>query len=153
MALINFNGSVDIIFPCPSLRTRCEMNVWNFPFDKVDRFLNKNLFHLTVIFNTPMFYEKQNCSIVVSTWAYSNSTITFNQTSEFSTEFYLENSVWKLNGLDFKIIDQRDRYQYWYSEEYPMEAISYTLMLERRPLYFLITGILIILSSLLLQNQ
>jgi hypothetical protein len=109
LASVDHEGQVYMILPALTIRTRCNMFVRLFPFDK------------------------QICSISLTLWAqgYNRIMYTENSSSVIDTS---EHALWTLSGIDVIVIKAEDRAPF---EDTYNDIISIQLYLKRKPLFFL----------------
>jgi hypothetical protein len=116
LASVDYTGQVYMILPALTIRTRCEVFVRKFPFDK------------------------QVCSINLTSWSQGSNRIIYteNGSLDFDTSAYSEHALWKLDRTDIIIIEAEDRAPFEYTEN---AVISLQLYLQRKPLFFIMNGI------------
>jgi hypothetical protein len=118
-ALIENDGKISISFKLRGIKTKCETNIYKFPFDK------------------------HRCPIIVSSMAMSDEKFNFvlDDENSLTQEHLSENPDWKLNSLD---VENRksvsDRYATLLSNYKMSDAILY-INLERKAMTFMFYGI------------
>ncbi|XP_052257680.1 neuronal acetylcholine receptor subunit alpha-3-like isoform X1 [Dreissena polymorpha] len=92
--------------------------------------------------------DTQECSITLTTWAYTSNEITLGfLNNSFMLDNYQENGEWELIGTS----SSRDSAQRSKEESYSYDRLKFTLKLKRRPLYHILNTIfpVIIMSCLI----
>ena len=116
LASVDYEGQVYLILPALTVKTRCELFVRNFPFDR------------------------QICSINITSWSQGMNRIEYTETKSKVIDIsqYIEHPIWKLNQTDMIIIRSEDRAPF---EDTYNTVISIQLYLQRKPLFFMMNGI------------
>jgi hypothetical protein len=116
LASVDYTGQVYMILPTLSIKTRCNLAVQNFPFDK------------------------QICSINLTSWSQGANRIIYTENDSLvvDTSEYSEHALWQLNKIDLVVTHATDRVPY---ENTYNDIISIQLYLQRKPLFFIMNGI------------
>ncbi|CAF2011275.1 unnamed protein product [Rotaria magnacalcarata] len=116
LASIYYDGQVYLILPALAIKTKCNVAVKNFPFDK------------------------QVCSINVTSWSQGSNRIVYTEKNDSIIDLsdYDEHPIWQLNGTDVVLIRAEDRAPF---EDTYNAIISMQLYLKRKPLFFILNGI------------
>ncbi|CAM2710685.1 unnamed protein product [Rotaria socialis] len=116
LASVNYSGQVYMILPALAVKTRCNFNVKNFPFDK------------------------QMCSINLTSWSQGINRVLYTEDKSLVVDSseYSEHPLWALNGTDLAIIRTEDRSPF---EDTSNDVLAIQLYLEKKPLYFMMSGI------------
>jgi nicotinic acetylcholine receptor len=116
LASVDYTGQVYMILPALTIKTKCNLFVQKFPFDK------------------------QICSINLTSWSQGSNRIIYteNDSLVIDTSEYSEHALWKLNGTDMIVIQAEDRAPF---EDTYNAVISIQLYLQRKPLFFILNGI------------
>jgi hypothetical protein len=116
LASVYFTGQVYMILPALTVRTRCNMFVQNFPFDK------------------------QVCSINITSWSQGSNRILYteNSSSVIDISQYSEHPLWKLYRTDMTVTEAADRAPF---ENTYNDVISIQLYIQRKPSFFIMNGI------------
>ena len=116
LASVNYDGSVAMILPALTIRTRCSLLAQNFPFDR------------------------QICGINLTSWAQGENRILYteNDSLVIDTSGYTEHPLWELTKTDLIVYRAEDRapFELTYNN-----VISIQLHLRRKPSYFILNGI------------
>jgi hypothetical protein len=116
LASVYYTGQVYMILPALTIRTRCNLLVQKFPFDR------------------------QVCIINLTSWAQATNRIAYTENSSLviDTSQYSENPIWALNGTDMIVYHAGDRAPF---EDSYNDVISIQLYIQRKPLFFIMNGI------------
>lgn len=116
LASVSDTGLVYLILPILNIKTRCNLVVQNFPFDK------------------------QICTINLTSWGQGANRIQYTESAPdlFDMSDYDVNPLWDLFDTDILITRSQDRVPF---EETYNTIISIQLSLRRKPLYFIMNGI------------
>jgi hypothetical protein len=117
LASVKSDGQVYLILPSALTRTRCDLNMKTFPFDT------------------------QTCSIIITSWSHGSDQVNYNleDVSGINLDNYLDNTIWEL--LDSNISTQSNPNRVPYDVTDNIELII-QLNLKRKPLYYMINGVL-----------
>jgi hypothetical protein len=106
LALVNYDGEVNLILSISTLNTRCDMNIYKFPFDS------------------------QSCPIQIGTWQNDLTRLTFTDINNtFNLDSYITNPIWQLNSINVSNIESTIRF---YSGLNGID-IKYLLNIKRMP--------------------
>jgi hypothetical protein len=113
---VAYTGLVYLILPALTVKTRCDLFVQKFPFDR------------------------QICSINLTSCSHGMNRILYEEEKDVVIDIrqYSEHPAWKLNGTDMIVIRSEDRSPF---ENTNNTVISIQLYLQRKPLYFMINGV------------
>ncbi|CAF0885550.1 unnamed protein product [Rotaria sordida] len=116
LASVYYTGQVYMILPALTVRTRCNLFVRKFPFDK------------------------QMCSINLTAWSQGSNRILYTENNSLVIDIsgYNEHPLWKLDGTDMIVMQAEDRAPF---EDTYNAIISIQLYLQRKPLFFMMNGI------------
>jgi hypothetical protein len=116
LASVYYTGQVYMILPALTIRTRCNLLVQNFPFDR------------------------EICSINLTSWSQGSNRIIYTENSSAVIDIsqYSEHVLWKLNATDLIVYQAADRAPF---EDTHNDVISIQLYLQRKPLFFIMNGI------------
>ena len=105
-----------LILPALVVKTRCPMIVQKFPFDR------------------------QVCTVNLSSWGQGANRVVFVKKRDTAIDIshYSEHPIWKLNGTDIVEVRSSDRALV---EDTYNSLISIQLYLQRKPLFFMMNGI------------
>ena len=116
LASVYYDGSVTMILPALTVKTRCTIISQKFPFDK------------------------QLCSINLTSWAQGENRIAYTEDKDTVLDLseYLENPLWELKNSDIVVDRAEDRapYEWTYNN-----IISIQFTLQRKALYYIVNGI------------
>ena len=116
LASVAFTGQVYMILPALTIKTKCTLYVWKFPFDQ------------------------QVCSINVTSWSQGINRIAYTEDNSVVIDIndYNEHPLWKLDRTDMIVIEASDRtpFEYTYNN-----VICIQLFLQRKSLFFMMNGI------------
>lgn len=112
LAYLSSDGVVAVLYSSASLTTRCAIDVTMFPFDK------------------------QTCSIKISSWSMCNHYLSI-AFSEVIDDFYVENAVWSLKNTESYNQYEKDRFSYQDSS-CVNDVVYFNFHVRRRPLYYMI---------------
>ena len=116
LASVLYTGQVYMILPALTIKTRCNLYVQMFPFDK------------------------QMCSLNLTSWAQGDNRIKYTENNSFVIDLsqYSEHPLWKLIRTDIVVIASEDRAPFeWVSNH----VIAIQLYLQRKPLFYILNGI------------
>ncbi len=113
---INHEGLIGINLGLISLKTKCKINIYKFPFDE------------------------QTCSINIGSWTLVNSIISIYY-KEFVSDFneksnYFYNSIWSMSSQSFQIMNTTR-----IKNCYQTSDIHFVFKLKRESLYFMINNV------------
>ena len=113
---VAYTGLVYLTLPALTVKTRCDLFVQKFPFDR------------------------QICTINLTSWSQGMNRILYTENSDLVIDIrqFSEHPAWKLNGTDMIVIRSEDRSPF---ENTNNTVISIQLYLQRKPLYFMINGV------------
>lgn len=116
LASVDSDGSVAMILPALTIRTRCNIRAQKFPFDQ------------------------QICAINLTSWAQGENRIAYTENDSLVIDIsgYTEHSLWELSKTDMIVFRAEDRapFEWTYNN-----VISIQLHLRRKPSYFILNGI------------
>ena len=113
LAIINSAGNVYLKLSVNGLQTRCQTNVYRYPFDA------------------------QNCSIQIGSWQLDSTRINFSSdSSKIDTKDFLYSTTWDLLGVYTGEIYSASRYPYLGLKS---DDIYFHVIIKRKPLYFMLT--------------
>lgn len=118
LAIVTSKGHVYVLINLSSLKTRCKLNVFNFPFDK------------------------QKCPIIIGSWQHDRQRIDFVSTNDKVnlTNFQI-NPVWDLKDVSVSSITANSRFLNEEMVDMENDDIVFELILERKPLYYITNNI------------
>ena len=113
---VAYTGEICVILPALTIRTRCNLFVQKFPFDK------------------------QVCSINFTSWSQGTNRISYieNVSAVIDTTKYVDHPLWRLNRTDMVVNRAKDRVPF---EDTYNDVIAIELYLQRKPLFFIMNGI------------
>ena len=116
LASIDNNGDVYMILPALAVKTRCDLIVQKFPFDR------------------------QLCTINLTSWSQGANRILYTEKPDSVIDIsrYSEHPLWRLNRTDVISFNSSDRVPF---EDTYNAVISIKLYLQRKPLFFMMNGI------------
>ena len=116
LASITSGGQVYMILPALTVKTRCELIVQKFPFDR------------------------QVCTINLTSWSQGANRIVYTEHAESVIDLtrYSQHPLWRLNATDVITFASPDRVPF---EDTYNAVISIQLFLQRKPLFFMMNGI------------
>ena len=116
LASVDYEGQVYMILSPLTIRTRCDVFVRKFPFDK------------------------QICRINLTSWSHGSNRIIYTENGSFAIDMdeYVEHTSWKLERTNIIVTEAADRAPFEYTEN---AVISIQLYLQRKPLFFMLNGI------------
>jgi hypothetical protein len=113
---VEYTGDVCVILPALTVRTRCNLFVKKFPFDK------------------------QICTINFTSWSQGTNRISYIENADIviDTSKYIDHPLWRLNKTDLVVTRANDRapFEHTYND-----VIAIELYLHRKPLFFIMNGI------------
>ena len=111
LALIESNGTINLILNLCLLKTRCSINIAGFP------------------------YDSQTCNIQIGSWSYDNEQISFSgKDSSFETKDYIENAVWYLQSVSSDEKETSKRLS-------NSTDISFKIKIKRRPTNYMFNNL------------
>ena len=111
LALIESNGTINLILNLCLLKTRCSINIAGFP------------------------YDSQTCNIQIGSWSYDNEQISFSgKDSSFETKDYIENAVWYLQSVSSDEKETSKRLS-------NSTDISFKIKIKRRPTNYMLNNL------------
>ncbi len=117
-AVVDYTGTVSVVFPFNNIATRCEMEFSHFPFDK------------------------QSCPIVITSWSLSANILNISSNNSILTQNYIQNHEWDLKSLTILRSTQNERFSYALPNLHgPTGDVTFMVNIHRRPLYFMLTDI------------
>ena len=118
MAIVNYDGWINVVYSAESMKTRCAIDVSRFPFDQ------------------------QNCKIVLGSWGLMNPMINlYHMDDSISTKFYTKNALWSLMSINTSTSNSYDRFSYYWPD-IKTEDIIISIKLKRKPLNFIVNSIM-----------
>jgi hypothetical protein len=116
LAIINNTGLVYVIFSLSSLKTKCGLNAYYYPFDR------------------------QNCSILIGSWQHDSTRINFLSEDNFvDLTSYTLNPVWSLNKVEVNKVFSSKRFLNTFG--YSSGDIGFYLIIQRGSMYSMINNI------------
>lgn len=112
---INNDGLIGINLGLISLKTKCKINIYKFPFDE------------------------QSCSISIGSWTLVNSIISIYYkefVSDFNETNYFYNSIWSMSSQSVQVMNTTR-----ISNCYQTSDINFVFELKRESLYFMINNV------------
>lgn len=113
-ASLNYDGYGFFASPA-QIRTRCALNMINFPFDK------------------------QKCIIEFASWINSINRAGMSKSSFYDLSEFINNSLWDLSGLQLRQIFIRSKNPY---ESQPAVILQLDINVKRKPLYYMVNGVM-----------
>ena len=111
LALIGYDGIINLILNLCLLKTRCSINIAGFP------------------------YDYQTCNIQIGSWSYDNEQIEFSaKDSKFDTKDYIENAVWDLRSVSSDEKETSKRLN-------NSTDISFKIRIKRRPTNYMFNNL------------
>ncbi|CAF0940104.1 unnamed protein product [Brachionus calyciflorus] len=114
-AIVFPNGTVYLILSANGLKTKCNINAYKFPFDV------------------------QTCSITIGSWTMSKYDIEINDDKESLKLNDVLSSSWDFLDWDSDVAESNERFHF---DNYISNDVKFYLKLRRRPLYFMVNGVL-----------
>jgi hypothetical protein len=116
LASVRSDGQVYMMLPALSVKTRCNLNVRQFPFDR------------------------QLCTINLTSWSQGANRILYTEKTDsfIDISHYSEHPLWRLNRTEVIVFESPDRVPF---EDTYNAVISIQLYLQRKPLFFMVNGI------------
>ncbi|CAF1026896.1 unnamed protein product [Brachionus calyciflorus] len=114
-AIVFSNGTVYLVLSANGLKTKCNINTYKFPFDV------------------------QTCSIVIGSWTLSKYDVEIDDNKDNLIVSDNLSSSWDFLGWNSKVAESNERFHF---EDYISRDVKFHLKLSRRPLYFMVNGVL-----------
>ena len=114
LATVQSDGHVFVIVPASATRTRCDLDIDLFP------------------------YDKQTCDIILTSWSYGTNRNDYALNNALDFKDFIENQIWVLSNYSMYTETDTDRNPF---EETQNKIIVIRLDLSRKPLYYMISGV------------